>query len=119
MLYTISDSINSIEITIPEINSGIADSIQSFSFDLMEIIEKTKVEINNIELITHPMCKNNIDTIKNTNRKYVNIVNDGKESSLFVFLIGNPQLVQFFALSLTSFPHSGHLISAIYPPPVT
>ena len=39
------------------------------------------VEINNIELITHPMCKNNIDTIKNTNRKYKALESDMKEQA--------------------------------------
>ena len=111
MLYTTSDSINSIAIVIPDTISGIADSIHSLSSDLNDTIEKTNVDTNNMELITQPTCKNIMESTNNVINKNETIVIIGNRLLSLYLFIGNPQLVQLFALSLTSFPHSGHLIA--------
>lgn len=64
MLYTTSDSINSIAIVIPDTISGIADSIHSLSSDLNDTIEKTNVDTNNMELITQPIWRNIMENQK-------------------------------------------------------
>lgn len=116
--YRINVSSNNIAIAIPETINGIADSMHSFSFDLSDNIEKANVATNNTELIIHPICRNIIETTKNAKNKYDISVYVGNSFSFWNLFVGQPQLGQVFALSLTSLPHSGHFINAIATPPL-